>query len=173
MQAGHLMGLGVGPSVRPCGPSRQRAAAHSWAVGGERETEAVGGRLKPGRADGLTGGDGVEGRGGRGARRGWWGGEGGTKGGRGQASRAPLATSKGAIFLKTAGLVTPPAPLPTSTPCSTRSLPQAHSKGTHVLSHTHRTLGGSGQAQPQRVRLSTVQMGTLRPSEGRKLACWC
>lgn len=52
-------GLGcqaVGLSVRQGQPG---AAAHSWAVRGERETEAVGGRLKAWRA-GRQGGDGAE-----------------------------------------------------------------------------------------------------------------
>lgn len=65
-----------------CVLCRLRAAAHSWAVRGEREREAAGGRVKAGRA-GRPKGRGQRGGGGEGGR------EGGRKGRRGQASRPP------------------------------------------------------------------------------------
>lgn len=84
------------------------AAAHSWAVRGERETEAVGGRLKAGRAGGPArqGGD-EQGGGGEGDKEGggWWSRQGEKEGGRkgswegGGRLPSPLAASKEAIFL--------------------------------------------------------------------------
>lgn len=81
-----------------CVLCRLRAAAHSWAVRGEREREAAGGRVKAGRAGRPTGrgrrgggGDGGRGRGGRERGR--------EEGKEGAGFPAPLAASKGVIFL--------------------------------------------------------------------------
>lgn len=82
-----LSGLSGGP----------KAATHSWAVCGERETEAAGGRVKAGQA-GRRGGDSGE-RAGREEKREGAGGAERAGGQEGAGFPAPLAASKGAIFL--------------------------------------------------------------------------
>jgi hypothetical protein len=120
--AGCLVGgLGcqaVGLSVRQGQPG---AAARSWAVRGERETEAVGGKLKAGRA-GRQGGDGAEREtrreGASGAEREKRGEE-GQLGGRGQASCPPWQLQRKQFSCRRLVYVAPlPLTPPTLAPAS-------------------------------------------------------